>query len=62
MTTSKLSIYLKENFSNDEILRIFDLANRRVIDNGEESYTKKEQTMFEKIRDTWHVFTKGNMC
>lgn len=62
MTTIKLINHIKKNFTNDEILRIFDLANRRVVDNGESLYTVKEQKAFDKIRDTWNVFGKGGMC
>ena len=61
MTTEKLSKYLKSNFTNDEMMRIFDLTNRRVIDYGEEHYSEIEQKMFKKIRDTWKVFGKGNL-
>jgi len=62
LTTAKLGMYIVDNFTNDEVLRLFDLANRRVIDYGEELYTKKEQNMFKKVRETWHIFTKGKMC
>lgn len=63
MTTNKLANYIKENFTNNELLRVFDLANRRVIDNGKTSYTKEENHMIDKVRKTWqYMKTKGNMC
>ena len=63
MTTTKLAKYIQETFTNNELLRLFDLANRRVIDNGRSSYTQEEHKMIEKVRDTWkYMKTKGNMC
>lgn len=63
LTTAKLANYIKENFTNNELLRVFDLANRRVIENGRTSYTKEEHVMIDKVRKTWqYMNTKGNMC
>ena len=63
MTTDKLANYIKETFTNNELLRLFDLANRRLVDNGRSSYTKEEHVMIGKVIKTWNFMnTKGNMC
>lgn len=58
----KLSSHIKESFTNNEILRIFDLCKRRMVDNGRSSYTYEENEILNKISNTWGIFGKGSMC
>ncbi len=58
----KLIQTITENLSAKEFWRILDLANRRVIDNGEENYSKKEQVLFKKMREIMKKVPKGSRC
>lgn len=61
MVGQKLLTEISDNFTNNEVLRIIDLCMRRVIDRGEESYTKKEQRIFEKLRDIRMIYGCGQL-
>ena len=37
-------------FTQKELWRIIDLANRRVVDNGEKCYSIEDQKLFIKMR------------
>lgn len=58
----KLTQIVSETLTNQEIWRIIDLANRRVIDNGEEFYSKREQLLFKKMREIMKKVPKGSRC
>lgn len=40
----------KQNVTNSEIIRVIDLALRRMVDGGIEHYSPKEQILAEKIQ------------
>lgn len=42
---------ISSQITNDEMIRIIDLALRRVVENGESEYSKEEQKIFDKIRE-----------
>ena len=58
---SKLTNDIRENFSNNEVLRVIDLALRRVVDNGENEYSPQEQRMFEKLREIKQIYGAGKL-
>jgi len=47
------------SLTNDEILRVVDLALRRVVDNGMDNYTQNEQDIFNKLREIKMVHGAG---
>ena len=50
---------LQNYFTDQEMWRIIDLANRRVIDNGEDFYSYTERVMFIKMRKAMKLVPKN---
>ncbi len=43
--------YLGEYFTSAELVRIVDLAKRRMIDYGVEEYSNQDQKLFKKLQN-----------
>ena len=48
----------KQSITNSEIIRVIDLALRRMVDGGIENYSPKEQILAEKIQIIKQKFGK----
>ncbi len=46
-----MNSYLSKHFTSTEIVRIVDLAKRRMIDYGVEEYGPGDQDIFKKMQD-----------
>ena len=49
---------LAKSLTSVEYIRVIDLAMRRVVDNGMESYGKEDQNLFDKMYDIKHMHQK----
>ena len=49
---------ITHSLTNPEIMRVIDLALRRMTDNGIDGYGTKDQTLYKKIQDIKQQYGK----